>query len=220
MSTIRFQKLKERTAAAFLNAGLELIMEHGYDAVSVSDIARLADYGRSTFYLHFRDKEDLAWALLQIQIEALDAHIIEVAQHLPTPQRELYAWKTIFETVEKQREFFIKMDGEMSLRLRQMQKDYLLQTFERSLRSGFYVMHPDVPVELSARFVVGALIDLLGYWLVHPEQGSPDAMARHMFRLIYRQDPAQYEAALEASLRRALTNPRHTESNTAEAHDS
>jgi AcrR family transcriptional regulator len=220
MSTIRFQKLKERTASAFLNAGLELIMERGYDAVSVSDIAELADYGRSTFYLHFRDKEDLAWALLRMQIEALDAHIIGVAQHLPTPQRELYAWKTIFETVELQREFFLKMDGETSLRLRQMQKDHLLLVFERSLRSGFYLMHPDVPIELSSRFVVGAIIDLLQYWLVHPEQGTPDEMARHMFRLIYRQDPAQYEAALEVSIRLALTNPPHTSSNTAGAPDS
>jgi AcrR family transcriptional regulator len=212
-STIRFQKLKERTVSAFLNAALELIMERGYDAVSVSDIARLADYGRSTFYLHFRDKEDLGYTLLRMQTEALDRYIKERAQHLPTPQRELFAWKTIFETVEMQREFFLKMDGESSLRLRQMQKDYLLHTFERSLREGFYTMHPDVPVELSARFVVGALIDLLQYWLLHPESGPPEEMARHMFRLIYRQDPAQYEQA-------ALTSPLHTQSNRAEGHDS
>jgi AcrR family transcriptional regulator len=209
-STIRFQKLKERTAAAFLNAGLQLIMERGYDAVSVSDIAALADYGRSTFYLHFRDKEDLAWALLRMQMEALDAHIKQRAQNLPTPKRELFAWRTIFETVELQREFFIKMDGKTSLRLRQMQKDHLLQIFERSLREGFYSMHPDVPVELSARFVVGALVDLLQYWLIHPEQGTPEEMARHMFRLIYRQDPAHYE----------LTSLPHIESNTVEAPDS
>jgi hypothetical protein len=109
-----------------------------------------------------------------------------------------------------QREFFIKMDGKTSLRLRQMQKDHLLQIFERSLREGFYSMHPDVPVELSARFVVGALVDLLQYWLIHPEQGTPEEMARHMFRLIYRQDPAHYE----------LTSLPHIESNTAEAPDS
>lgn len=212
-STVRFQKLKERTAAAFLNAGLELILERGYDAVSVADIAALADYGRSTFYLHFRDKEDLAWALLRMQMEALDAHIKKHAQHLPTPQRELFAWRTIFETVDLQREFFIKMDGETSLRLRQMQKEHLLRLFEQSLREGFYSMHPDVPVELSARFVVGALVDLLEYWLIHPEQGTPDEMARHMFRLIYRQNPARYEQP-------TLTNPPHTESNRVEALDS
>lgn len=212
MSTIRFQKLRERTASAFLNAGFELIMERGYDAVSVSDIARLADYGRSTFYMHFRDKEDLAWTLLQMQMESLDMHIKEHARHLPTPQRELYAWRTIFETVELQREFFIKMDGQTSLSLQQMQKEHLLMIFERSLRDGFYSMHPDVPVELSARFVVGALIDLLQYWLVHPEAGTPEEMARHVFRLIYRQDPAQYEQT-------ALTSPPHIESSRAEAHD-
>ena len=43
--------------------------------------------------------------------------------------------------------------------------------------------------ELGARFIVGALLELLDYWLQHPEAGTPEVMARHMFRLVFRRDP-------------------------------
>src|SRR5690606_26157060 len=37
----------------------ELIIERGWEQVSVQDICERADVGRSTFYVHFADKEDL-----------------------------------------------------------------------------------------------------------------------------------------------------------------
>ncbi|MAS35208.1 MAG: hypothetical protein CL610_14445 [Anaerolineaceae bacterium] len=179
----------QRTRVALLRAALELILEHGYDRVSVADITRLADYGRSTFYLHFRDKEDLVWALLYNQIAQLDAQIVAAVEPLKSPQREYMAWRMIFETIEQQRSFFLQMDGELSRRLRQMQKVQLISNFERQLRDGYYSLLTDVPPELGARFIVGALLELLDYWLQHPEAGTPEVMARHMFRLVFRRDP-------------------------------
>lgn len=48
-----------RTQKALHAALLALIQERGWDAVSVQDVCRRADVGRSTFYLHFADKEEL-----------------------------------------------------------------------------------------------------------------------------------------------------------------
>ena len=38
---------------------MELTLERGYDRVTVQDILDKADVGRSTFYAHYRDKDDL-----------------------------------------------------------------------------------------------------------------------------------------------------------------
>ena len=38
---------------------MELIKEKGYDAISVEQITQRANLGRTTFYLHYKDKEDL-----------------------------------------------------------------------------------------------------------------------------------------------------------------
>ncbi len=43
---------------------MELILEKGYDAVTVTDIIARADVGRSTFYAHFTDKQDVLFSNL------------------------------------------------------------------------------------------------------------------------------------------------------------
>src|SRR3954466_12612335 len=49
----------QRTRQLLLQALFSLIQEKGFDAVTVQDIIDRADIGRSTFYVHFVDKEDL-----------------------------------------------------------------------------------------------------------------------------------------------------------------
>jgi AcrR family transcriptional regulator len=48
-----------RTRAALHDALLSLMIEKGYEAVTVQDLIDRADVGRSTFYAHFADKDDL-----------------------------------------------------------------------------------------------------------------------------------------------------------------
>src|SRR5216117_1380095 len=49
----------QRTRALLLSALLDLIVERGYEDVSVQDIVDRANVGRSTFYKHFLDKRKL-----------------------------------------------------------------------------------------------------------------------------------------------------------------
>jgi AcrR family transcriptional regulator len=48
-----------RTQAAVRGALVDLIIERGWDRFSVQDLCQRADVGRSTFYLHFADKDDV-----------------------------------------------------------------------------------------------------------------------------------------------------------------
>ncbi|WP_280437420.1 TetR/AcrR family transcriptional regulator [Nocardia carnea] len=48
-----------RTRETLHRALIELMMERAYDRISVSDVIARADVGRSTFYAHYRDKDDL-----------------------------------------------------------------------------------------------------------------------------------------------------------------
>jgi hypothetical protein len=45
-----------------------------------------------------------------------------------------------------------------------------------------------VPPEIGARFVVGALLEILEYWLWHPEAGDAVTMTEYFFRLIFRRE--------------------------------
>jgi AcrR family transcriptional regulator len=48
-----------RTRAALRAALVELIVERGYERITVRDVLDRADIGRSTFYAHYRDKDAL-----------------------------------------------------------------------------------------------------------------------------------------------------------------
>lgn len=63
----------QRTKRLLQTALLELIIEKRYDKVTVQDILDRADVGRSTFYAHFRDKDDLLIGGLPEQIFQLHA---------------------------------------------------------------------------------------------------------------------------------------------------
>ena len=49
----------DRTVTALRKALIDLILEKHYDSITVQDIIDRANVGRSTFYTHFRDKEDV-----------------------------------------------------------------------------------------------------------------------------------------------------------------
>src|SRR6476659_9398638 len=53
-----------RTRRALKEALTDLILERGYESVTVQDVIDRADVGRSTFYAHFMDKDDLLMAIL------------------------------------------------------------------------------------------------------------------------------------------------------------
>ncbi|WP_280234453.1 TetR/AcrR family transcriptional regulator [Nocardia cyriacigeorgica] len=48
-----------RTRNLLHRALIELMIERGYERVTVTDVIDRADVGRSTFYAHYRDKDDL-----------------------------------------------------------------------------------------------------------------------------------------------------------------
>lgn len=66
-----------RTHAALRGALVDLTIERGWDRFSVQDLCERADVGRSTFYLHFADKDEVlagAFADLGKELRAQLAH--------------------------------------------------------------------------------------------------------------------------------------------------
>ena len=64
---------KEKIKAAFI----DLVHEKGFEAMTVSDIARKCDINRGTFYLHYVDKYDLMNKLEEEVMFDLEAIILK-----------------------------------------------------------------------------------------------------------------------------------------------
>ncbi|GAA3663009.1 mycofactocin system transcriptional regulator [Microbacterium marinilacus] len=63
--------------------GLELILERGFDAVTVDDIAARAGIGRRTFFRYFASKNDLPWGDFDLMLQQLRDHLAAAPDDLP-----------------------------------------------------------------------------------------------------------------------------------------
>lgn len=72
----------QRTRSLLKNALLDLMLQKGFDAVTVQDIIDRANVGRSTFYAHFADKDQLLLSGIE---ELRDSFPSNVARH-PGPE--------------------------------------------------------------------------------------------------------------------------------------
>jgi len=68
MSSQRQNRTKKHLQLALIN----LIKEKGYHSVTVKDIVDYAAYNRSTFYIHYQDKMELAEDLLVSMLQGLE----------------------------------------------------------------------------------------------------------------------------------------------------
>jgi len=75
MSEEKHDRRSLRTQELLIHALLELIEKKHYDQISVQDIVQKANIGRSTFYAHYQNKDDLLLSGLEHQLEHLARQI-------------------------------------------------------------------------------------------------------------------------------------------------
>ncbi|MBU8908739.1 TetR/AcrR family transcriptional regulator [Desertibacillus haloalkaliphilus] len=68
-------KRKNRTKTHLKSALIAMIKEKGFHAVTVKDIVDKADYNRSTFYIHYQDKFELAEDLMESMFTGVEESV-------------------------------------------------------------------------------------------------------------------------------------------------
>jgi len=66
----------QRTRKLLCDSLMALILEEGYDEISIQDITNKANLGRATFYLHFKDKDELL-------AEVIDQFLSDFLENVP-----------------------------------------------------------------------------------------------------------------------------------------
>lgn len=187
----RFEQRKQRTRRQLMEAAGELLIEKGFDRMSIQDITDRADVGRGTFYIHFQDKDDIVWEVLREHTEATTAQFYERLAREPFPRREYLSWLMFFQMAEGTREVTRAMtQGNVSARLNQRFMQYVASVYERNLRAGNYSAQTNLPLEVFAQFIAGATMQLMIWWLTTPNPYSAEQMTDMLFEMVYRQQPS------------------------------
>jgi AcrR family transcriptional regulator len=71
---------RQARAARILDVAAELLLRHGYRRVTIDDIARGADIGKGTVYLHWRTREELFSAVFEREVQQAIGDLLGAVQ--------------------------------------------------------------------------------------------------------------------------------------------
>ncbi len=173
----RVRRTHERLGRALL----ELILEKAIDQVTVQEVLDRASVGRSTFYLHFRDTDDLLLSQLEgfLEIMSTTLSVSKEKSHRVVPVAELFAhignqnrlYRALAES-ERLSDFFDLAQG------------YFARGIEQRLAESGRLARV-LPCELSAcaSALAGSLLSR--WWLDRGEKETPDAMDTLFHRMVW-----------------------------------
>ena len=167
----------QRTRHLLSAALVELIREKDYNAITVSDIIERANVGRSTFYAHFHDKDDLF-------VGELDRVVDLLGHRIPSQdERPFFPSLGLFQHVGEEYELYkaLLWTPGIDLLIKHMQKS-LTQRIEQGLQNSG--TEYEVPIPILANFISGSFLTVLKWWLENKMIYSPREIDEIFRRLI------------------------------------
>ncbi|MGD2253629.1 MAG: TetR/AcrR family transcriptional regulator [Anaerolineales bacterium] len=186
----RHQRRRVRTRKQLQAALLALILEKGYENVSIQDITDRADLARATFYLHCKDKDELLWSVIEDVIHATERQILEDFTGVIPVHPEYFAFCNIFQHVEGNRDTYqVILGSKGSAEMFHRVHRYLVEETLSDIRSFNVYAGLSPSPEITAQIVVGSLLSLAIWWLETPNEYSSQDMAGVLYQTLFHRAP-------------------------------
>jgi len=172
----------QRTRQGLQDALLALILEKGFDTVTVQDVIDRANVGRSTFYAHFQDKEDLLLSGFEHLRTEFERFFMEQAITDESP------WAlslSMFQHAESRRDIYKALAGKQggNIALAHIQK-YLYVYLLEHLKEQLPKSKKSIPPEVLTYYIASSFISLLTWWLNNDSSYSAAQMNDYFRQLV------------------------------------
>jgi AcrR family transcriptional regulator len=153
-----------RTRRTLHEALIELVLERGYERITVQDILDRADVGRSTFYAHFRDKE----ALLLTSFDSIGERLRQDIDAAPDRPAAL-----LFEHAYEHQRIYRALCGRQGGPLVTRHLHRLIRGLLREQLTDT----AELPADVVAEFHTSGIVGLLVWWIDHDFCHGPEWLA-------------------------------------------
>ena len=173
-----------RSQRALGAALVALMLDEQFDRITVQQVLERAGVGRSTFYAHFRNKDDLLLSDAERFITMLEQHFMSVAEHTTrvAPIVELFSHVEDVARFVNALDRSGKQDAVFDLIL-----GHLAQMIERRLdvlvpnREALALGHAG-----SARICAAMAMEMLRWFRDHPGEASAKEMDQRFHSMVWR----------------------------------
>jgi AcrR family transcriptional regulator len=187
--TLPGKQLKDRRVQKtqkFLHEALfSLIHDKSYDSIAVKEILDRANVGRSTFYMHFRDKDELLVSGMHDMLRSVQAAGRPPSAQLP--EKVIAFSLPIFEHIHQQRHAGGAMIGtrgraiiheHLQTMLVGLIADDVKTSFQRRRKTA-----GEIPPDMVVQYVASTFILVLNWWAEHRSPMHPKE-ANDLFRAL------------------------------------
>ncbi len=176
----RLDRRVQRTRKLLRESLMELILEEGYDDISIQNITDKANLGRATFYLHFKDKEEL---LLDVMDQFMADFLDQVPQFSENQWRleEIKPIVKLFDFAAENYDLYrIMIIGSGGIAASRQLHHSIAGNIKACIESEIKELNaePIVPVDFIANHFAGSLLATIYWWLDNDLPYSVDEIAR------------------------------------------
>lgn len=178
----KIDRRSNRTRRQLSSALVELVKEKRFDDITVQNVIDRADVGRSTFYSHFRDKEDLFQKDWERFLDGFAQHIDweKAGRGSFVPVVYLFQHLQDFQPFYKGLVRSQKVDAVFKSGM-----DHLSQKIENAITTRLKGKPtPSIPISVLANYLAGELFSLLKWWLDHKMPYPPERMDEIFHQLV------------------------------------
>ena len=190
----------QRTRLSLRAALLGLLKQKNYDDISIEEITEHANVGRATFYLHYKDKEDLlleefsemanekAQSLSEIPFSAWFP-IVDNPKSEPEKSDAPLPLLMVFQHIKEHSDlYYILLKSSKSSRtferIRKISTETIIKFVQAKLIADPIPILFKVPVDFFAAYFSGALLSTVDWWLEEGMHYTPEEIT-NMFRGLF-----------------------------------
>lgn len=169
MSTNLQDRRVQRTRQLLRDALVSLILEKGYQKITVQDIIDRANIGRSTFYSHYHDKEDLLFSGFDELADDLHRQTLSAEESQVEHGHLLHSLEFFTHACDNKELYMAMADSGGGDLIMDIARQHMQNHIQVHLNQ-YPSIGDQIPLPVITNFLAGSLLSLITWWL---EQDLP-----------------------------------------------
>ncbi len=170
-----------RTKKYLRSAVLDLTVERGeFNSIQIIEITERANVARSTFYLHYSDKEELLYDALQCEFNQL---MMDIQDHYQNRYAPIHLSSFLRYVYRNPRYFQVVLTCVGTTRAFEQTRSII-----ESWLAGFIdfsLLQSSVPGEVLTYHISNSVLNMVRWWLGQEEDIPPETVERYCMSLLF-----------------------------------